>query len=69
MSFIPWANLWEMKYANWLFLDYLPISGGGMDSGSSEPHGPEWEKSSFLEEDLILLIVKLKWCWKAKYYI
>ena len=52
-----------------LFLDHLPISGGGMDSGSSEPHGPEWEKSSFLEEDLILLIVTLKWCWKAKYYI
>lgn len=40
----PWAFLWEMKYANWLFLDHLPISEGGMDSGSPEPHGPEWEK-------------------------
>ena len=58
-----------MKYANWLFLDHLPISGGGTDSHSSEPHGPESEKSNFLEEDLILLIAKWKWCWQAKYYI
>ena len=32
-------------------------------------HMDQSGKSSFLEEDLILLTAKWQWCWQAKYYI
>lgn len=55
-------NLLSLPLGNeicqWLFLDHLPISEGGWILVHLNHMGQSEKKSSFLEEDLILLIAK-----------